>query len=199
MQIYIAGIHTDIGKTHVSLAICNKFNYDYFKLIQAGNPKDSDFIKKNSPNTFIFNDGITLQTAASPHIGKVKERLNYNAFNIQLPKSNNLIIELAGGLFSPIDENICMIDYIYKNPLPTILVGKYYIGAINHVLLSIEALKQKNIELLCVVMNGKKDKQIDDFIKKYSNVNILNLEYFNEDNFDKITTTFKKSIESYLK
>ncbi|HED9841394.1 TPA: ATP-dependent dethiobiotin synthetase BioD, partial [Campylobacter jejuni] len=38
MQIYVSGIHTDVGKTHFSAAFCANFNYDYFKLIQAGTP-----------------------------------------------------------------------------------------------------------------------------------------------------------------
>lgn len=49
MQIYVSGVHTGVGKTHFSAVFCSKFNYDYFKLIQAGIPKDSEFIAKFSP------------------------------------------------------------------------------------------------------------------------------------------------------
>lgn len=54
MQIYVSGIHTDVGKTHFSAAFCANFNYDYFKLIQAGTPTDSEFIAKFSPKNKDF-------------------------------------------------------------------------------------------------------------------------------------------------
>lgn len=168
MQIYASGIHTDVGKTHFSAAFCANFNYDYFKLIQAGTPTDSEFIAKFSPKTKIFKEGIFLQTPASPHLGKIKEKLDYKALDIILPKSENLLIELAGGLFSPMDENYTMIDFVNIFKHPTILVAKYYLGSINHILLSIEALKQRNINLLALVMMGKKDILQDKIIKNYA-------------------------------
>ncbi|WP_334087257.1 AAA family ATPase, partial [Helicobacter typhlonius] len=81
MQIYVLGVHTDTGKTHFSAAFCKAFSYDYFKLIQAGVPTDSDFVKTLSPTTHIFESGIFLQTPASPHLGKKIEHLHYKAFD----------------------------------------------------------------------------------------------------------------------
>ncbi len=198
MRIYVAGIHTDVGKTHVSLAICANFSYSYFKPIQAGSPTDSEFVKSFCPDIHVFKEGILLQTPASPHVGKINEGLDYNGFDITLPKSDNLVIELAGGIFSPIDEHICMVDYMQKNPLPTIIVGRYYIGAINHVLLSVESLMQRNIKILCIVMNGKEDKQIDSFISKYTGINVLHLDYFNKNNFVDKTYNFKQQIKHVI-
>ena len=159
MQIYMAGIHTDTGKTHVCAAFCAAFKYDYFKLIQAGTPTDSEVIRRFSPNTHIFNEGILLQTPTSPHIAKEIERIEYEAMQIKIPKSQNLIIELAGGLFSPIDEKFCMIDYMQNHKLPTILVAKYYLGSINHILLSMQALHTANIEVLCIAMLDESTQQ----------------------------------------
>ncbi|HEF5629426.1 TPA: AAA family ATPase, partial [Campylobacter jejuni] len=49
MKIYISGIDTGVGKTYLSARICKKLGFDYFKLIQAGTPTDSEFIAKFSP------------------------------------------------------------------------------------------------------------------------------------------------------
>lgn len=201
MQIYVAGIHTNIGKTCVSVAICSAFLYDYFKLIQAGNPQDKDFVAKYADSKInIFDNGITLQTPASPHIASIKENKMYNAFDIKIPDSKNLVIEIAGGLFSPIDLNYCMIDYMVKNPLPCVLVGGYYLGSINHILLSIEALKIRNIKLLAIIISMQKNEnkinQIDDFIKHYSDVSLVHLEHFDKTNFFQKTQKFKQEIES---
>ncbi|MFQ6342500.1 dethiobiotin synthase [Campylobacter sp. VTCC 70190] len=196
MQIYVSGVHTDVGKTHFSAAFCANFSYDYFKLIQAGKPTDSEFIAKFSPKTKIFKEGVFLQTPAAPHIGKIKEKAVYKALELVLPKSENLIIELAGGLFSPMDEKHTMIDFMSKNKRATILVAKYYLGSINHILLSIEALKQKNILILALAMMGKKDILQDEFVQNYTQIPIINLDFFDEESI--LNADFKEQMQRLL-
>jgi len=199
MKIYVVGIHTDAGKTHFSTAFCKAFNYDYFKLIQAGKPKDSDFVAKFSPKTRIFEEGVFMQTPASPHLGKKLENLSYKGLEIALPQSENLLIETAGGLFTPLDENITMIDYIDAFKYPCVLVGKYYLGSINHTLLSLKALNSKAIPLIALVMMGEKDENFDSFIKSYTKVKIAHLPFFKEEDFNAKSAKFKKEFEPILK
>ena len=239
-QIYVAGIHTDAGKTHFSAAFCKAFGYSYFKLIQAGTPTDtqrvSELLKlaqdkeckhqspkssttnttndKNQKNnseiktyqaklcqtkiyqTKIYKEGASLATPTSPHIAKIREKIDYG--KISLPQDENCIIELAGGLYTPFDEQCCMIDFMRENPAICVLVGRYYLGCINHILLSLQALKQANIKVLCLVMSGKISKQddladdltndnalIDRFISDYALVPIVHLPFFtdNADDF----------------
>ncbi|MBF7067394.1 dethiobiotin synthase [Campylobacter volucris] len=172
MKIYISGINTDVGKTYLSARICKEFGFDYFKLIQAGSPKDSDVIANFSPKTKIFKEGIFLKTPASPHKGRVLENLTYKAFDIKIPQSDKLIIELAGGLFSPIDDEKTMIDYMSEFKHPTILVAKDYLGSINHTLLSIQALKQRDIKILALILKSQ-DTFSKDFISKYTKIPII--------------------------
>ncbi|WP_270966158.1 ATP-dependent dethiobiotin synthetase BioD [Campylobacter upsaliensis] len=197
MQIYISGIHTDAGKTHFSAAFCANLNYDYFKLIQAGTPKDSDLIAKLSPKTRILKEGFTLQTPASPHLAKIKEKADYKAFSLEIPSNENLLIELAGGLFTPLDENFAMIDFMQKFKKPTILVGRYYLGSINHILLSIEALKMRQIPILFLAMMGEKEPLQDEFIKSYAKIPIINIPFFNAKNIE--NKDFKNQVEALLK
>lgn len=185
MKIYISGIDTNIGKTYLSARICKELGFDYFKLIQAGTPKDSDEVAKFSPKTKIFKEGVFLQTPASPHKGKILEKLNYKALDIVLPQSDKLIIELAGGLFSPIDENHTMIDYMSKFNHPTILVAKDYLGSINHTLLSIEALKQRGIKILALVLRST-DNFSKGFINNYTQIPIIEFDNRVCENLSKI-------------
>lgn len=223
-QIYVAGIHTDAGKTHFSAAFCKAFGYSYFKLIQAGTPTDtqrvSELLKlaqdkeckhhsasttshknqKNNSDTKmaknyqakIYKEGISLATPTSPHIAKIREKIHYD--KIPLPQDENCLIELAGGLYTPFDEKCCMIDFMRENPAATVLVGRYYLGCINHILLSLQALKQANIKVLCLVMSGKDYTQddltnesalIDRFISDYALLPIVHLPFFadNADDF----------------
>ncbi|MCX2683041.1 ATP-dependent dethiobiotin synthetase BioD [Campylobacter sp. MIT 21-1685] len=198
MKIYICGIHTDVGKTYFSAAFCEAFRYDYFKLVQAGIPKDSEFIASLSPKTFLFEEGIFLQTAASPHIGKKNEKLDYEAFDIRLPSSKNVLIETAGGLFTPIDEKTTMIDYISQFKHPCILVAKYYLGAINHILLSLQALKLRKIPLMALVMMGEKNEPFDEFILSYTQISLFHLPFYTANNFTTLSRQIKKELQNLV-
>lgn len=197
MQIYISGIHTDAGKTHFSAAFCANLNYDYFKLIQAGTPKDSDLIAKLSPKTRILKEGFFLKTPISPHLAKIKEKANYQAFSLQIPNNENLLIELAGGLFTPLDEKHTMIDFMQRFQKPTILVGRYYLGSINHILLSIEALKMRQIPILFLAMMGEKEPLQDEFIQNHTQIPIINLNFYDAKNIE--NEKFKRQIEALLR
>ncbi|WP_104696805.1 MULTISPECIES: dethiobiotin synthase [unclassified Helicobacter] len=195
MQICVAGCHTNVGKTYTSAMLCSVLKYDYFKIIQAGLPKDSEVIKKFSPNTSIYPEGILLQTPASPHIGMKVENISYDGLKISLPPSKNLIIETAGGLYTPIDSKNCMIDFIQEHKLQTILVGSHYLGSINHILLSINALKNKNIKILSLIISGDIDEEMDDFIKKQVDIKIIHLPFYNEANLNEIKNSFKEALK----
>ena len=197
MQIYISGIHTDAGKTHFSAAFCANLNYDYFKLIQAGTSKDSDLIAKLSPKTRILKEGFFLKTPISPHLAKIKEKANYQAFSLQIPNNENLLIELAGGLFTPLDEKHTMIDFMQRFQKPTILEGRYYLGSINHILLSIEALKMRQIPILFLAMMGEKEPLQDEFIQNYTQIPIINLNFYDSKNIE--NEEFKRQIEALLR
>ncbi|MDE5603516.1 MAG: dethiobiotin synthase [Helicobacter sp.] len=196
MKIYVVGIHTDVGKTHFSATFCKVFGYDYFKLIQAGEPKDSDFVRKVSPKTRIFQEGVFLKTSASPHLGKSLEGLDYKGLEIHLPRSENLLIETAGGIFTPIDESVTMLDYMSTFKYPCVLVGKYYLGAINHTLLSLEALNQRQVSIKALVMMGKKDESFDSFISTYTQIKIVHLDFYED--FKMQSKEFKKSFAFIL-
>ncbi|MBX7491533.1 dethiobiotin synthase [Helicobacter turcicus] len=198
MKIYVVGIHTGAGKTHFSAAFCEAFGYDYFKLIQAGSPKDSDFVAKFSPKTYIFKEGVFMQTPASPHAGKKLENLSYKGLELTLPQSENLLIETAGGLFTPLDEKTTMIDYIVTFKHPCVLVGRYYLGSINHTLLSLKALDSREIPLIALVMMGERDEHFDSFIQSYAKVKIVHLPFFTESDFKAKSTECKKAFDSIL-
>lgn len=194
MRLFICGSHTDVGKTSVSAALCYAFGLEYFKLVQAGIPTDSQKIQSLSPQTKIHPQGILLKTPASPHIAAQIEKIDYNGLEIPLPPSNHLLIESAGGLFTPLDSKVCMIDYLQKHRLPAILVGGYYLGGINHILLSIEALKQRNIELLGLIISGRQNSQMDLFIQNYSGVKIAHFPTYTDD-FESQAQNLKNSLK----
>ena len=86
-----------------------------------------------------------------------------------------VLLEGAGGLMVPITRRYLTVDYIADQKLPVILVTSGRLGSINHTLLSIEALVNRNIPLYGIVYNTfpKTDERIDkdteEYLKTYLN------------------------------
>ena len=75
--------------------------------------------------------------------------------NFTLPTTDRpLIVEGAGGVLVPMNDELVMFDLVDYLQLPTIVVVRNYLGSINHTLLSIEALKQRNIPIEGIIFCG---------------------------------------------
>lgn len=156
MQVFITGTDTNVGKTLVSSWICLHTGYDYFKPMQTGSveAKDSDLVKSLS-GCKIHPESYIYKSRSSPHIASALENETIDISEIRLPTSHNLIVEGAGGLLVPVNSDVFVIDLIKSLNLPVILVVNPKLGAINHSLLSLEALRARNIQVLGLIFSGK--------------------------------------------
>ncbi|MDF2431142.1 MAG: dethiobiotin synthetase [Mucilaginibacter sp.] len=176
--IFITGIGTGIGKTIVSAILVEKLKADYWKPIQSGDLNDSDTMKVKSLVTnsaSIFHpEAYRLTQPFSPHKSAAIDGLIIDPEKINLPQTTNtLIVEGAGGLMVPLNDQFLMIDLIKKLDAEVILVSAFYLGSINHTLLSISALKQYNIPVKGIIFNGAEDSNSKRFILKYSEIKML--------------------------
>jgi len=148
----IAGISTEVGKTIVSAIVVEALSADYWKPIQSGSLTDSDTdvvrgLISNSQSTF-HKEAYRLNEPLSPHAAAKADGVQIDPTQIQVPNvDNSLIIELAGGLMVPMSANFLNIDLLKKWQYPVILVVNYYLGSINHSLLSIECLRNHDIPI----------------------------------------------------
>lgn len=160
-KIIVAGIGTDTGKTVASAILCHGLKADYWKPIQAGDLENTDShkIKQWSPNTIVHPEAYRLKTPMSPHAAAEIDRVDIEEEKLIIPETENaLIIELAGGLMVPMRKDFLNIDWVAKMRLPVILVSNYYLGSINHTLLSLSLLKQRGVPLLGIIFNGEKNQ-----------------------------------------
>ena len=177
-MIIIAGIHTGIGKTLCSAILCEAWGHDYWKPIQAGDLDNSDsiFIQNHVSNPLctIHREAYRFQTAASPHFAADTEGVVIEKEKLTLPKTNNnLIVETAGGIMSPLGKNYLNIDLIKHLNLPVILVSENYLGSINHTLMSVFALKQAEIPIKGIVFNGDVVQSSVDYILEHTQLPLL--------------------------
>ncbi len=177
-KIFVTGIDTNIGKTIVSAILVEALKADYWKPVQAGDLESSDsktvaaLISNKKSN--IHAEAFRLQTAMSPHYAAYLDKVKIVLKDIHIPEtSNNLIIEGAGGVMSPINFEETNLDLIKHVNAKTILVSKNYLGSINHTLMSIELLKKNNVDIVGIIFNGKSDEVSEEYILKYSGLELL--------------------------
>jgi len=168
MKLFITGIGTDVGKTITSAIVTQALEADYWKPIQAGDLDNSDSLKVkfqiSNPKSQIFENSYKLNTPASPHLAAAIDGITIDLKQIKVPSTDNhLVIEGAGGLLVPLNDNDTIIDLI-KPDYKIILVSRHYLGSINHTLLSFEALKSRNLKVAGIIFSGDENKATEEII-----------------------------------
>ncbi|OBW41528.1 ATP-dependent dethiobiotin synthetase BioD 1 [Chryseobacterium sp. MOF25P] len=200
-KLFVTGIGTEIGKTVCSSILTKYFNADYWKPIQSGDLHFSDSMKIKEwvgENVIIHPEKYRLQLAASPHQSALEEGVLINSNDFKLPETQkNLIVEGAGGLMVPISDEEFIIDLIEKLNLPVALVVRNYLGCINHTLLSLMVLEQKNIKLEYLILNGNFPEDTERIICKNIQeetkiIRIPDIEKITKENIERITKQLEK-------
>jgi dethiobiotin synthetase len=177
MKLFITGIGTDVGKTIASAIITQALEADYWKPIQAGDLSDSDShkIQKYLSNTItvIHPNSYAFKTPASPHLAAALDNITVDINLINEPKTeNHLVIEGAGGIFVPLNDNDTIADLIQPD-YKVVVVSRHYLGSINHTLLTVEALKHRKIDIAGIIFNGDKNVASEDIILKKTGLEMI--------------------------
>ncbi|PWI30525.1 dethiobiotin synthase [Flavobacteriaceae bacterium LYZ1037] len=173
---FVTGISTDVGKTITSAILVEALQADYWKPIQAGELDNSDTQKvkrliSNKKSKFHPNS-YALKTPMSPHAAAEIDAVTINVKDIKAPKTkNHLVIEGAGGLLVPVNQNQTILDIIIPE-YHVIVVSRHYLGSINHTLLTVNLLKEKGFQV-SIIFSGKEHETTEDIIKKMTKVPII--------------------------
>ena len=205
-RFFITGTDTDVGKTVVSAILMAGLKAAYWKPIQSGqDDSDTDWMRSVTgfADEFFISETYLLSQSLSPHAAARYDgvQIALNAFNLpDHEKYPHLIVEGAGGVMVPLNENQLMVDLMKYLNLPVLLVARSTIGTINHTLLSLELLRRNGIEVLGVVMNGPKNQINKEAIETYGQVSVIaevdNLSLINLDILEKAYIRyFRQSID----
>lgn len=170
-KIFITGIGTDVGKTVVSAILCKAFGANYWKPVQAGELdfSDADKVRTLCGNSIsTFPEKFRLNTPASPHYAAKIDGVTISEKDLDFPETKEkLFIEGAGGLMVPLNEDgLLYIDVLQKWNIPVVLVSRHYLGSINHTLMSLESLKNRNIEVKALIFVGEENQATESAILK---------------------------------
>ena len=157
--LVICGTDTDVGKTVVSALVVQGLGATYWKPVQSGLEGGSDSGRLQAllqlPGTRLLPEAYRLQTPVSPHWAAELEGITIDPARLALPAvAGTLVVETAGGLLVPLRRDWLQIDQLAAWGLPVLLVARSGLGTLNHTLLSVQALRQRSIPLLGLVLNG---------------------------------------------
>jgi dethiobiotin synthetase len=173
-QIMITGTDTSVGKTFVAALLLDYLknrglDVGYLKLVSCGGERADDCLycqeQSNVPVEVIYH----FDLAASPHLAartqgeKVEPRL-LSAVLAKKQDHEVLVVEGAGGLCVPLNDETLLVDFMAAHPMATILVARSGLGTLNHTLLSVEALRTRKIPILGIIVSDEKSYSQDDLL-----------------------------------
>ncbi len=190
MTFFVTGTDTEIGKTVAAAWLVLHLNANYWKPVQSGieDLTDAQAIREltGCDDDRIFPCAYELNEPLSPHESAKRDDVTIQMDRFELPASERpLVVEGAGGLMVPLNDKDFMIDLIQQLGIPSILVARSGLGTINHTLLSLEALRSRELPVAGVIMVGEKSPHNRQAIEEYGQISVLaeipHLETLNRD------------------
>ncbi len=119
-------------------------------------------------------EAYVLPDALAPHEAARRAGIAIDMAKLVPPPCDRpLVVEGAGGLMVPLDDQFYVIDLARDLGLPLILVARSTLGTINHTLLSLEAIRRRGLPLAGVVINGPETPHNRAAIERYGQVEII--------------------------
>lgn len=177
--LFVTGTDTGVGKTLVTgllgrYLLEKGYTVITQKWIQTGSkgfPEDIDthlrlmhrerqdvhsHLSQIAPFVFRF--------PSSPHLASELEKRPVRAhkikqsFKLLSGKFDYVVVEGTGGALVPFNTRKLVIDIARELDLPVLIVAQNRLGAINHTLLTIEAIRRRKMRTIGIIFNSQKDK-----------------------------------------
>lgn len=174
--VFVTGTDTGIGKTMVSAWLVRSWGADYWKPVQSGTieGRDADVVRRVAPSARIHPSTYCLKAPLSPHEAARRQGLTIRTELFLLPSTDApLVVEGAGGALVPLNDRDLMVDLMVRLALPVLVVARSGLGTINHSLLTIEALRRRDLTVAGVVLNGPPDAANRAAIERFGRVRVV--------------------------
>jgi len=156
--IVVTGTDTDVGKTVFAAALAGAIGACYWKPVQAGLDNGSDagtVAALGVPADRIFPEAYSLTTPCSPHRAAELDGVTIDPDHLTPPRTAGpLVVEGAGGALVPVTRALLYADLFARWGHPVVIVARTGLGTINHSLLTIEALRARDVPILGVAFIG---------------------------------------------
>lgn len=170
---FVTGIDTDAGKSYVTGYLARRLmelgrKVTTQKLIQTGCPGISEDIETHrrlmglelGPEDLDYTTcPVVFTYPCSPHEASridgraIDYRLIDRSTELLLDRYQTLLIEGAGGLMVPLEDEYLTSDFVGERGYPVILVTGPRLGSINHTLLTLEVCRGRGIRVAALAFN----------------------------------------------
>lgn len=173
--IFLSGTDVSVGTTVVGIAIVAALrregvNVGVMKPFESGvsarSMSDRELLASAAGATDP-DDDISPYRFEEPVAPAVASVLSHRPIDLQVVRAayqrlaqrhDLVLVEGIGGLLVPVTEGVAMGDLageLEEGGLPLIIVARLGLGTINHTLLTLEAARSRELEVLGVVLNGR--------------------------------------------
>jgi dethiobiotin synthetase len=131
-------------------------------------------IRLLADGTNIINEAYRLARPLSPYDSAKYENIEINTDKILQTKiPDDTVIEGAGGLLVPIHEEFQMVDLARSLNSEILVVARSRLGFLNHIFMTIEILRSRNIKILGIVLNG--ETELVGTVERFSKTRVLGI------------------------
>ena len=178
MRLVVCGTDTDVGKTIVSAWLVQGLKATYWKPVQSGLEGGGDRervrLLLNLPSERLLPEVYAFTQPVSPHWAAELDQQPLDPERLKLPESSgHLVVETAGGVMVPLTRSWLQIDQLKQWNLPIVLVARSGLGTLNHTLLTLEALRLRNLKVLGLILNGPPHADNPDTLEQLGGVPVL--------------------------
>ncbi len=173
-RYFVTGTDTEVGKTVASTALLQAaraqgFNTAGYKPVASGSEMTAQGLRNSDALALQHNSSLTLAYEAvnpytfaeptSPHIISADEQrpIEFAELSAGLraleQQADWVLVEGAGGWFTPLSQEQTFADWVIAEQLPVILVVGVKLGCINHAMLTAQAVQQAGLRLAGWVAN----------------------------------------------
>ncbi len=166
MNLFLTGTDTNVGKTYVAALLVRALRaagHDCvgLKPICCGDRDDAEALHAASDGASPLNDinPVWLRPPVAPYTASIIENrtvdldLIREAFGRARSAHASLIVEGAGGWLVPITRDFFVADLALEMGLPVAIVVANKLGAINHTLLTLAAIRARGLDCAGLILN----------------------------------------------
>jgi dethiobiotin synthetase len=170
MSFFITGTDTGVGKTYVTRLILEHLRAEGrdavgYKPISCGDREDASILSAVSGGIDLDEiNPVHLNTPVAPYVAGMLENRTIDpavliaGYENLAKKHAQVVVEGAGGWEVPLAANYRVSDLAADLKLPVIVVAGNKLGALNHILLTVNAIRAKGLTCAGIVLNQLEDE-----------------------------------------
>lgn len=170
MNLFVTGTDTGVGKTHVTRLLLDALRRSGidaagYKPVACGDRDDATILANASGGLPLDEvNPLHLKTPVAPYVAGLLENRSINppeliaGYHRLAEKHAAVIVEGVGGWEVPVAANYRVSDLARDLALPVLLVAANRLGALNHILLSLDAIHAKGLRCIGIILNQLGDE-----------------------------------------